>query len=485
MNHSSSIRILSLLAVLSLAGCISGCTTVGPDYDGAPDVAQDAMQSGRFVRASAHAEAEKPVAAWWGALGDAQLNALIEQALQHSPDLRAAKARLRQSRAGFEQQQAQNLPTIGASGAAAVLQTAPGTDESQTAKLYVAGFDATWEADLFGGTRRAVEAASAESEAVQAELQDVQVSLAAEVANAYVELRAQQQRRALVQQTAVADKQMLVLTQQRRERGVASAAEVDQMQSQADGTQATLNQIDAAIAAALDQLAVLTGQSPGALDGALSQNKPLPMLPQSVAVGDPAALLKRRPDIRAAERRLASSNAQIGEKKADYFPKLTLLGNIGFSSDSASHLFHSSNSMLLGLPYLSWNFLDFGKTAAAVRGAEAGHDEAIAQYEGTVLNALRDANTALSRYGYQRNSVVKLLAQQASAQHETELMQQRRTAGTASQIDLLDVQRVLYNAQQNAVQGQADLLKDFVSLQKSLGLGWEAASAGSKSADAS
>lgn len=481
MNHSSSIRLLSLLAVLSLAGCM----TVGPDYDGAPDVAHDAVQSGRFVRAPEQAESAAPAAAWWTVLGDAQLDALIEQALQHSPDLRAAKARLRQSRAGFEQQRAQNLPTIGASGAAAVLQTAPGTDESQTAKLYVAGFDATWEADLFGGTRRAIEATSAESEAVQADLRDVQVSLAAEVANAYIELRAQQQRRALAAQTADADRQMLALTLQRRERGVASASEVDRMQSQADGTQATLSQVDAAIAAALDQLAVLTGRSPGALDATLSQVKPLPSLPQHVAIGDPAALLKRRPDIRAAERRLASSNAQIGEKKADYFPKLTLLGNLGFSSDSASHLFRSSNAMLLGLPYLSWNFLDFGKTAAAVRGAEAGRDEAIANYEGTVLNALRDANTALSRYGYQRNSVVKLLAQQASAQHETELMRQRRAAGAASQIDLLDAERAQYGAQQNAVQGQADLLKDFVSLEKSLGLGWEAAPAENRQAGAS
>lgn len=480
MNHSTN-RMFALLAVLGL----SGCMTVGPDYSGAPDVAHDAVQSGKFVRASDRTAVAAPIAAWWTALNDAQLNTLIAQALQHSPDLRAAKARLRQSRAGLEQQQAQNLPTIGASGAAAVLQTAPGTDESQTAKLYVAGFDATWEADLFGGTRRAIEAASAESDAVQADLQDVQVSLAAEVANAYVELRAQQQRRALAQQMADADRQMLALTVQRRERGVASASEVDQMQSQEDGTQATLSQIDAAIAAALDQLAVLTGQSPGALDGALSQVEPLPALPPSVAIGDPAALLKRRPDIRAAERRLASSNAQIGEKKADYFPKLTLLGNIGFSSDSASHLFRSSNSMLLGLPYLSWNFLDFGKTAAAVRSAEAGHDEAIAKYEGTVLNALRDANTALSRYGYQRNSVVKLIAQQTSAEHETVLMQQRRIAGTASEIDLLDAQRALYSAQQNAIQGEADLLKDFVSLQKSLGLGWQVTSTGDKPADAS
>ena len=468
MFHRSSL-LIPLCALLSLGGCM----TVGPDYGGAPDVVRDALQAKSFVRAPVDASIRQPVAAWWATLGDAQLDALIEQALNNSPDVRAAQARLRQSRAGLEQQQAQRLPTVGATGAAGVLQQAPGTDNARTAKLYVAGFDATWEADLFGGTRRAIEAASDEAEAVDADLADVRVSLAAEVASDYVELRAQQQRRLLAQQIVQGDEQLLALTQQRRAQGVASADEVDRMQSQVNGSQAGLNDIDAAIAASLDQLAVLTGQSPGALDGMLKQPQPLPVLPHNVAVGDPATLLRYRPDIRAAERRLASSNAQIGEKTADYFPKLSLFGNIGFTSDSASHLFRSSNVSLLGLPYLTWNFLDFGRTASAVRGAEAGRDEAIANYEGTVLHALRDANTALSRYGYQRDSVVRLLAQQDAAQHQTALMQQRRTAGTASQLDLLDAERTLHDIEQNTIAGQAELLKDFVSLQKSLGLGWQ------------
>jgi NodT family efflux transporter outer membrane factor (OMF) lipoprotein len=464
------------LLVLSLLG-LGGCVTVGPDYQGAPDVAGEALNAKSFARAPAHGvAAQAPVAAWWLALNDAQLNELIDAALADSTDLHAAKARLRQSRASLRQQETQGLPTMGASAAAAVLQTGPGTDQQQTTKLYIAGFDATWEADLFGGTRRAVEAASAESEAVEADLADAQVSLAAEVANAYVELRAQQQRRVLVQQTVAYDKQMLALTQQRRQRGVATADEVEQMASQLQGGEATLNQIDAAIAGALDQLALLTGRTPGALDNQLAAPQALPSLPQSVAIGDPADLVKHRPDIRAAERRLASNNAQIGEKKADYFPKLTLFGNLGFSGNSPSHLVRASNATLIGVPYLSWNFIDFGRTEAAVRSAEAGRDVAFAKYEGTVLAALHDANTSLSRYGYQRDNVLKLLAQQASARHVTDLTQQRRKAGTASLIELLDAQRSLNEVQQNTIEGQAELLKDFVSLQKSLGLGWRAAS---------
>lgn len=470
----------SLLAALMLGGCM----TVGPDYQGAPDVAKDAAHAPTFVRAQDGVRNDQsPVAAWWLALGDTQLNTLIEQALNNSPDLRAAKARLRQSRASLKQQQAARLPTASASAAGAVINQAPGTDQSQTTKLYVVGFDASWEADLFGGTRRAVEAAAAEAEAVDADLADVQVSLAAEVANNYIELRTQQQHRMLVAKIADLDRQTLKLTQQRRDRGVASEMEVEQAASQLQGTQSLLNQYDANIDAALDQLAFLTGQPSGALDAmlaTLNTQQPLPVLPQTVAVGDPAAFIKRRPDIRAAERRLASSQAQIGEKMAGYFPKLTLFGDIGFSADNPSHLVRARNAVLIGAPYLSWNVFDFGRTDAEVRGAKAGRDQAIAKYESTVLGALRDANTSLSRYGYQRDSVVKLLAQQASAQHVTDLTQQRRNAGASSLIDLQDAERALYNAQQSTLDGQADLLKDYVSLQKSLGLGWKASESNSE-----
>jgi NodT family efflux transporter outer membrane factor (OMF) lipoprotein len=476
MKILSMSRTCLQLSFALAAIALSGCAAVGPDYTGAPTVAGDAVQAKNFARGTPETGDNQPVAAWWTALGDTQLNALIEQALRNSPDLHAAQARLRQSRTSLKQQQAQRLPTVSATAAAAAIQTAPGTDSSQTARLYVAGFDATWEVDLFGGTRRAIEAASAEAEAVEADLADVQVSLAAEVASEYIELRAQQQRRALAAQIAALDQQTLTLTQQRHERGVASSIEVEQMRAQAENSQAMLNEIDAAIAASLDQLALLTGQSSGALDGVLVAQKPLPEIPTTVAVGDPGAMIQRRPDIRAAERRLASSQAQIGEKVAGYFPKLNFFGDIGFSADSPGHLIRSSSATLIGVPYLTWNFLDFGRTKAAVRGAEAGRDQAIAKYESAVLTALRDANTSLSRYGYQRDSVLKLLTQQSAITHSTALTQQRRNAGAASQLEVLDAERTLCNAQQNSVAGQADLLKDFVSLQKSLGLGWRTAS---------
>ena len=190
-------------------------------------------------------------------------------------------------------------------------------------------------------------------------------------------------------------------------------------------------------------------------------------------VGDPAALLKQRPDIRAAERRLASSNAQIGEHIADYFPKVTLLGDLGFSATDPGHLFRKQNFTWIGAPYLQWNLLDFGRTRGAVRAAEASRDEAEANYQKAVLGALQDANTSLQRYGHQREHVVALTKVQTSATHSATLMDERYRAGVASMIDLLDTQREALAAQQNVIAGQAELIKDYVSLQKSLGLGWQ------------
>ncbi|KVA10920.1 RND transporter [Burkholderia latens] len=481
-----------VLALCAAACVLAGCT-VGPDYRGAP-AAPDAPV---FVRAPATGidTAAPAPSAWWHALNDRQLDDLIAAALARNPDLHAAQARLRASRAQLVQQRAAQLPKSSATVAAirtrepdvsALGTLLPSGNSSQPGsaspssggtgplQLFSAGFDATWEIDLFGGTRRAVEAASAQAEAVDADLADTQVSIAAEVATAYIDLRDRQQRLALSRRTAELQRRMLELTQQRRARGVAADADIERLTTQVENTRASLIPLDAQVTESLDRLAILTGRPPGALDAALSASgAPLPTLPHSVPVSDPAALLKQRPDIRAAERRLASSNAQIGEHIADYFPKVTLLGDLGFSASDPGHLFRKQNFTWVGAPYLQWNILDFGRTRGAVRAAEASRDEAEANYRKTVLGALQDANTALQRYGHQREHVVALANVQTSATHSATLIDQRYRAGVASMIDLLDTQREALAAQQNVIAGQAELLKDYVSLQKSLGLGWQ------------
>ncbi|CAG2133441.1 efflux transporter outer membrane subunit [Cupriavidus plantarum] len=473
----------AVAAVLAAAGC-----TVGPDYHGAPEVAGNALAAPAFPHAPVRTTTAPGVADWWHALNDPQLDGLIATALANSPDIRAAQARVRQARAGLRGRQANLLPT--ASIDAAMLRTRSPDLSALTSSqsgdggsssggggrgpltLYIAGFDASWELDLFGGTRRAVQAASAEAEASSEELADAHVQLAADVAQAYVNLREQQASLAHLRASEKLEADILDLTEQRRARGVASQLEVERLLTQLENTRARIAPVEAAIVEASDQLAQLTGRGPGTLDAELTDVKPLPQLPETVAVGDPAALLKSRPDIRAAERRLASRTAQIGSAKADWFPKVSLLGSLGYSAAVPGHLVRKDNATWLTLPRLQWNVLDFGRVAANVDSAEAGRDEAHATYESTVLKALRDADIALSRYGHQRENVVTLRRVEASAERAATLQQQRYRAGTASMLEWLDVERTRVMAQQDRISGDAGLLRDYVSLQKSLGLGW-------------
>lgn len=483
---------LRALACALAGGMVLSACTVGPDYRGAPDAAPEAARQSAFVRAPHDALATgHALSRWWLALNDPQLNGLVDQALAYNPDVHAAQARLRASRAQLQQAAANGMPSVGALGAAvrtrapdtaALTQGSQGGDGGGSGggsggrgpvQFYTAGFDASWELDLFGGARRAVEAASAEADAVQADLADTQVSLAAEVAQAYIGLRDQQQRLALARRSAELQQRMLDLTQQRRARGTAADVDVDRLSTQVSTTRATLVPLEAQIDESLDRLAVLTGREPGALDQDLRGGAPLPALPGQVTVGNPAAMLRQRPDIRAAERRLASANAQIGEHVADLFPKVTLFGDISFSATTLGHLARKENFSWVGVPYLQWNILDFGRTRGAIHAAEASRDEAEAKYAHAVLAALQDANTALSRYGHQREHLVQLRQVQDYAQRSAELTRQRYAAGVATLIDLLDTQRAEFAAQQDVVAGQAELLQDFVSLQKSLGLGWQ------------
>jgi len=473
------LRTLAVASALLVAGC-----TVGPDYHGAPEVAGDAMRTGAYPHAGSGVEAHTPgVARWWTALDDAQLTALIDDAIAHSPDIRAAQAKVRQSRASLRSHEADLLPK-GTVDMTMLRTRSPdlsllgGNNGSASSgrgplDLYMAGFDASWEVDLFGGTRRAVEAASADADAASEDLADAHVQLAAEVAQTYVALRDQQARLALVRDSAQIEGEMLDLTRQRRAGGVASELDVERLVTQVEQTQSRVLPLEADVIESLDQLALLTGRAPGALDAELKTAKALPSVPAKVAIGDPTALMQARPDIRAAERRLASQNAQIGVQTANWFPKLSIMGELGYSALDPGHLVRKENFSWLALPRLQWNVLDFGRVQAGVDGAKAGRDQAQAKYESAVLTALRDADVALSRYGHQRENVYRLRSVEASATRAATLTRQRYRAGTASTLDWLDAERTRFSAEQDRIAGDAQLLKSFVTLQKALGLGWQ------------
>jgi NodT family efflux transporter outer membrane factor (OMF) lipoprotein len=514
-----------LLCALS-AAVLAGCTTVGKNYAGPPAAPQP--QGAAFARAGDAAlpgQAAPPAAAnWWSALNDPELDSLEGRALRANPSLDVARARLRQARAALRQESASNLPNGSANataahirfpknnplsggassqssgaqagdaaGGAAAGASGSGFQLPSSLNLYNVGFDATWEIDLFGGTRRAVEAARASAEAAEAGIADAQVSLAAEVALAYTNLRSAQQRLVLSDGAVVRQQRMVELTAARAERGTASQLDLTRMQAQLESTRADREPLAAQVDIYRDELATLIGLAPGALDSELDrpiQHGPddasvVPLPPNQVATGDPAAMLRRRPDIRAAERQLAASNARIGQAEAAKFPRLTLLGVIGIGGTRPSDLTHLDNFSAIGAPQLSWNLLDFGRNAARVEQAEGARDEADAQYRQAVLQALRDAEDSLARFRQGRVTVASAARAKALADKATTLMQARQQAGTATLIDVLDTERQQIAAEQNLAQAQAALTSGFIGLQKALGLGWEETGSGQGGAAAS
>lgn len=477
------------IPLLSLCSLLAGCT-VGPAYQGPPAAAPKAAGGTGFVRAGdVPVTAEAPAARWWTALGDPLLDALVDEALAANPDAKAAEAKLRQARAAFRLERANRLPNANASAIYAHAHL-PGVDlgsssgsegsggsagggDSTDLNLYNVGFDASWEVDLFGGQRRRMEAARAQAEAAEAGLADTRVSLAAEVVQAYVNLRDRQQRRVLGRQSVKMEEQVIGLARQRLERGTATASQVNDLEAQLERDRADIVAIAVDLDAYRDALATLIGEEPGTLDERLGTAGAVPLPPAAVAIGDPAALLRRRPDIRMAERTLAADTAKIGVAEAARFPRLNFMGVLGIGGTSISALSHLDDIAVIAAPQLSWNILDFGRNKARVTQAEAVRDEAEARYRSTVLGALRDAEGALSRYRYRRNTVAVLARAALLAQKNVAIAEDRYKAGTITLIDLLNAQRDQIAADQNLGIMKASLTGDYVAIQKALGLGWE------------
>lgn len=463
-------RSLSLSALLLLGAC-----TVGPNYAGPPATASDAVQRGSFARATDPAFTPAPaLARWWEGLNDALLTRLVDDALAHSPSIDLALARVREAQAQLTQQRAAQLPSVSANATvlgAELPPIQPGSGGTSV-QFYNVGANASWELDLFGGGRRQTEQARATEGARIADLADVQVSLSAAVAQAYVALRDVQARIALSDATTRLQQQQLVLTRQRLAAGTASQLSVERLQTQLENTQAQAIPLAAQRDEYLNQLAVLTGRTPGALDTVLTPVAPVPLPPAQVAIGDPASLIARRPDVRAAERQLAAGSARIGVAKAHALPGIRFLGLLGLGGTSPGDVFDLGNIAAIAAPSLSWSFLDFGRNRAAIGVSEAQRDQADATYRRTVLDALQDAETALSRYGNSRKQLGQLVQAEATARRATALNRQRVTAGTTTLIDQLDVERQQLSATAAVTQARAQLTQYYIAVNKALGLGW-------------
>jgi NodT family efflux transporter outer membrane factor (OMF) lipoprotein len=409
---------------------------------------------------------------------------LEQQALADSPNIDVATAKLREARAQVREQQASDIPSIKpnatygraklpGSSLGSLGSSDGGASSSTTISFYDLGLTASWEPDLFGGTRRSVEEAQATVAARFADLADAQVSLTAQVAQAYVNLRDTQTRLRLNQDSSNLQQQQLDLNEQRARAGTTSRLDLERQVNQLENTKAQIVPLAAQVEEYMGELATLTGQTPGALDDTLVAAASVPLPPPSVPVGDPAALISNRPDIRSAERSLAASTAGIGAAKAKLFPSVSFIGILGLGGSAPRDMFDLHDLTTLLAPSLTWDVSGLAKNEAAMHAAEAERDQAQAQYRKAVLQALQDAETSLSRFGHYREQLAGLVRAQAAADSAATLNSLRVRAGTSSTLDQLDIERQRLSAAISVAQGTAALTNSYIDVQKSLGLGWQ------------
>lgn len=460
------VRSTALFAALVLAGCAS----VGPDYH-APKEAPVTLQGVDPVRQNA----TDFQAQWWKQFGDPTLDTLIARAAANAPDLKIAVARLDQARAALGNARSQQIPDVetGVSYTRSREQQPGFTDQRTTVTSYQAGFDASWELDLFGGVRRSVEAARADAAAGEASLQDAQVTLFAEVARNYFDLRGTQLRIDVARRDIANQQDSLKVINARVELGTGAEQDLASARARLAAVEAQLPVLETQAQADQFRIAVLLGVRPGELDVDLSPAsfKPIDV---SLPIGGADAVLARRPDIRVAERELAAANARIGVAKADWFPHISLGGFIGFLAGREND-FGGADSRAWSLaPSISWSGLNVQRVASGVKGARARAEEAQANYQRTVLTALEDVDNSLVGFNRQRERVEKLLVQARESRRAADLAKLRYDAGRTDYLELLDAQRTQLAAEDQLAEAEAGINVRAVQLYKALGGGWEA-----------
>lgn len=466
--------LLRRCAIYVAGAALAGCALVGPDYK-KPEipVASDFANSGQEGFTTAN-----PEAAWWRGFNDEKLNHYVETAITANYDLRIATANLLQARALRAQVGYDKYPTVTADGSytkqrAAKDATFPGFPRST--QFFQAGFDAFWELDFFGRVRRSIEAASADVEAVDAARRDVMVSLIAEVARNYFELRGEQNQLQVAQDNAKNQKATLDLTIAVLEGGRGTELDSANARQQMNTTLATIPLLQASIRRTMHRLSVLTGQQPQALVAELDQPAPLPDYRGPVALGRPEDLLRRRPDVRVSERNLAAATARVGVATADLFPHVTFSGNVGYEAHQLSSLGSSGSDTYTILPSISWAAFNLGRVRAGIRAADARTEADLALYQRTVLTALEETEDALVTFGRERARRDYLRAAAAASREAAALARQRYREGVADFLTELDAERRLLDTEQQLALSETSTATALVAVYKALGGGWEAA----------
>ncbi|MDG9759802.1 TolC family protein [Pseudomonas sediminis] len=453
-------------ALLTLA--LSACA-VGPDYR-APSTEPAriaALEAAEYDRSRFEAT-------WWQQFDDPTLNQLVQRSLADNRELRVAFNRLHAARAIRDDVANDRLPTVTsrASGEFGKAQQPPVSEERIRQERYDLGLDMAWEVDLFGRIQRQLEASEARIEVAEADYYQLQVSLIAELVDAYGTLRGAQLRESIARENLKNQQDSRSITEQLRDAGVGNELDVLRADARLAATEASLPQLQAQQVRAQNRIATLLGQRPEQLQIDLSP-KPLPVVAKALPIGNPSELLRRRPDIQAAERQLAAATAEVGVATADLFPRVSLSGFLGFTAGRGSQLGSSAARAWGVAPSISWAAFDLGSVRARLRGAEAEADGALSQYEQQVLLALEESANAFSDYAKRQQRLVSLVRQAEASRAAADQAAIRYREGTVDFLVLLDAERERLAAEDAQASAEVELYSGIVAIYKALGGGWQ------------
>ena len=461
--------------VVFLCAMSIGCGAVGPDYrrpEPAVPSAWHTTLGGGLTRWPGD------LAGWWRSFDDPVLSGLVQASIMANLNVKEASARVREAMARRGISGADRFPVLDASGEVIRSRSSSGSD---AATLYSAGFDAGWELDLFGGVSRSIEAADADLGASEADLTDVLVSLLAEVAVNYLDVRTYQARLAVAEANLAAQEATFDLTWFRFEAGLSPELAVQQARTNLARTRSQIPPLWAGLEAAMNRLAVLQGKPPGAVHAALTPVRPIPVPPATVAVGIPAEILRRRPDVRRAERQLAAQTARVGVATAELYPKLRLTGAIGLDARSlADWLSWDSRSWRVG-PGISWRVFDAGAVRRSISVQSALQEQALHRYEATVLTALEEVENALTAYAREQVRRSSLRTAADAARQAERLARQQYEAGLVDFSEVLIAQQSLLSLEDDLARSEGAVTTNLVRLYKALGGGWHPRRAASDS----
>jgi len=450
-----------LLVALPLA---SGCA-VGPHYKSPQPAAV------KYHAADPNLETQEPFdARWWKQFEDPVLDSLVDRALQSNNSIRIARARLAESRAIFDERKLDRYPTVPVEASYQYSkEQIPGFgDQRRTINTFTTGFDAFWEADLFGRVSHGIAAARAENQAFEADLHDAQVSVVSELARNYFELRGAQWRLAVAERSLKNQRETLRLTQLRRDAGVGEEQDVASAAARVAVIESTIPSFEYDVSRAEYRLAVLAGTRPGELNADLAP-RDYPAIAKALPIGNPGELLQRRPDVRSAERRLAAATERQGVAVASLFPQVSVSGFLGFLAGRGSLFFTGDSRAWSVSPSLSWSAFDLGRARSRVRGSSAATEEALASYEETVLRALEETESALANYHAQQARLIKLNDQARESKRAADIARLRYREGVVDFLELLDAERTQLQAEDAVAESEQDVYVAVIALYKALG----------------